>query len=409
MRPFTARVGTIMVLSVLAFGSDLQAQPTVTLTTDDDMAAEAGQDPASFTVTTDVPPGLNLRVYLQLGGTAVTPADYDRTNLVGAGGDSYYVTIPSAGTSVTATLTPRRDNLIEGEETITFDFLPPQMMGHDYIIGAPSGGSATLADDVAEVSLMVDDSTASEAGQDPASFTVFRTAQGNTDNNMRVYLELGGTAATPADYDRTNLIGAGGGIYYLTLSGGQLSETAILTPRRDNLIEGLETITFALVGHQFPNHEYFIGAPNEGNATLADDVAQISITAPVPLAYEENQEPATFMVSRSSQGNTNDNMRVYMELGGSATRNTDYTTTGLVGAGGNTFYTTLQGGNLSQVVGITPIFDLDLEGDESVTLTVMGHQFPNHEYQIGSPSVAGVTIVDYIEPIITEGFEDPEL
>lgn len=406
MRPFPAHVSAILVLSVLTFSAQLVAQPTVSLMTDDGLADEAGQDPASFTVETDMAPGFNLRVYLQLGGTASTSADYDKTNLVGAGGDSYYVTIPSAGTPVTATLTPRRDNLIEDEETITFDFLPPQMMGHDYIIGDPSGGNAILADDVAEVSLMVDDPEAFEAGQDPASFTVSRTAQGDTSAAMRVYLEMGGTATGLQDYDRTNLTGAGGDTVYIRLPGGQLSETATLTPRRDNLIEGQETITFTLIGHQFPNHEYVVGAPNTGNATLDDDVAQISITAPDPLAHEEGEESATVVVSRSDQGNTDSNMRVYLELGGSAIRNTDFTTTGLTGAGGNSFYTTLAGGSLSQEVIVTPIFDLEEEGDESVTFMLLGHQFPNHEYQIGLPSETEVTIVDFIEPLIDDGFED---
>ncbi|MDX1556463.1 MAG: hypothetical protein R3212_10590, partial [Xanthomonadales bacterium] len=157
------------------------ATPTVNFTAIDSTAAEAGQETASFSVTRTMDGNFDapLRVHLQLGGAADRGPDYTTTNLFGTGGDNYFLDIPASQTSQTVTITPVLDNLIEGPEDVTFMFLEAQTPGHDYIIGAPSSGSATITDDVAEVTLTEDDTMAAEAGQDTAAFTVMRNMQGN--------------------------------------------------------------------------------------------------------------------------------------------------------------------------------------------------------------------------------------
>jgi serralysin len=159
------------------------------------------------------------------------------------------------------TLTPVRDNIIEGLENITFQLLPPQLAGHDYTIGSPLSGSATISDDVAEVILTEGETMAAEAGQVPADFTVSRNMQGNFNTTLRVYLEMGGTALINTDYAPTNLTAVGGSTYYVTIPTSMSSITVTLTPVRDNIIEGLENITFQLLPPQLAGHDYTIGSP----------------------------------------------------------------------------------------------------------------------------------------------------
>ena len=173
------------------------------------------------------------------------------------------------------TLTPVRDNLIEGEEDITFSLSAPQSPSHDYTIGDPNEGAATISDDVAEVELTANDVAADEAGQDPASFTVTRNGQGNPAVSLIVYLQIGGTASVDADYSAANMSNAGGGTFFLTIPAGAPSQSVVVTPTFDQTIEGNETVTFTLVAPQSPGHDYLVGMPSQAQITILDNVPAI--------------------------------------------------------------------------------------------------------------------------------------
>jgi hypothetical protein len=182
------------------------------------------------------------------------------------------MTIPTGQSSIAVTFTPVRDNLIECEETITYSLLGPQLAGHDYTIGAPNSGAASLTDDVAVVTLTVDDTEAAEAGQDPAGFTVARSNQGNTATSLRVYLQIGGAAQRGADYDLDQVTPIVGDVYYTTIGVGELSRAIVLTPDFDLIEEGNETANFTVLGPQLANHDYFVGVPAQGVITILDFV-----------------------------------------------------------------------------------------------------------------------------------------
>jgi len=81
--------------------------PVVTLTQDDVSAAEAGQDTGEITISrsNDGNTAAALRVYLEIGGSAVQGIDYSTTNLSWAVGTTYYLTIPATALSQSVTLT----------------------------------------------------------------------------------------------------------------------------------------------------------------------------------------------------------------------------------------------------------------------------------------------------------------
>ena len=383
------------------------AIPTVTLVFGDSSADEAGPDTAEFTVTRTAE-GMDsgLNVYLELGGSAVRTQDYNTSNLFFAGGNTFFIQIQAGQLSRTATITPIRDNRIEGEELVTVTLLDPQDPSHQYTVGAPASGQATIADDVAVVTLSVDDGAADEAGQDTAMFTVTRTDQGNTGATLSVYLQLGGSAVRTQDYNTSNLFFAGGDTYFIQIQAGQLSRTATITPIRDNIIEGEENVTFALIGPQNPDQSYTLGAQTAGQAAIADDVAEVTVTVDDGQGAELGADTASATVHRTDQGNTGTTLSVYLQLGGSAIRTQDYNTSNLFFAGGNTYFVQIQAGQLSRTVTFTPLPDADeTEGEENITLSLIEPQNPDHGYVLGSPSTAEVFIRDFIQRIFMDGFE----
>jgi uncharacterized protein (DUF486 family) len=253
------------------------AQPTVTLSILDNQAAESDLNTASFSVTRtdDADTTQPLNVFLQRGGSATIGADYTTVNLIGYSGDTYYVQIPANQLSQTVTLTPVRDNVIEAVESVAFTLAAPLSAGHDYTIDAPSQGQMTITDDVTEVTLTVNDATAAEAGQDPASFTVTRSSNGNVAAPLNVFLQRSGSATIGADYSTVNLIGYSGDTYYLQIPANQLSQTVTLTPVLDEIEEGDETVIFTVQGPLSAGHDYTNGIPAQGEMSIRDFVDMI--------------------------------------------------------------------------------------------------------------------------------------
>lgn len=115
-------------------------QQTVTVATSDAVAAEtdttppAAADLATFVVTRAGPNTSALTVQYTLGGTATNGADYEALP------DS--VTIMAGSDSAIVTITPRGDNLPEGDETVTLTLARSAR----YMVGSAAGALATIAD-----------------------------------------------------------------------------------------------------------------------------------------------------------------------------------------------------------------------------------------------------------------------
>jgi hypothetical protein len=124
-----------------------------------------------------------------------------------------------------------------------------------------------ISDDVTEVNLTLDDGLLSEATLDSGSFTVTRSNNGNVAAAINVYFTFGGTALNGVDYDATAQGYVNGDTRFITIPAGQLSASSIITPRKDNLIEGEETIVFTL---QPDNTTYTVGSDILAEMTIAD-------------------------------------------------------------------------------------------------------------------------------------------
>ena len=112
--------------------------PTVSIGATVATATEAGPTSGSFTVSRGIASDLPLTVNVTIGGTGRNGVDYVTIPNV--------VTIPGGAASVTVTITPIDDTLLESNETVTLTLLS----GFGYIVGSPSAGTVTIvSDDVA--------------------------------------------------------------------------------------------------------------------------------------------------------------------------------------------------------------------------------------------------------------------
>ncbi len=210
------------------------------------------------------------------------------------------------------------------------------------------------------VTLTATDAAASEAGVDPGTFTFTRT--GSTGDPLDVQYSIGGnisgTDYTPA---LTGII---------TIPRGAASVDLTLTPVDDDDAEGPETIVFTLVAPV--SGSYLVGTPNSGTVTIADNDMSV-IVATDPTGAELGGDTLTFTISRPAGEPTGTDRPVVVEVGGTAFN--DYSVTGsvpIVPFTGNTFLVTIPAGQSTVTLTVTPTFQPDVEGTETVIYTVEG-------------------------------------
>jgi hypothetical protein len=151
---------TMLNVSLISISSLAFALPVVNLTLDHGDMSEATLSTGMFTVTR----------------SATNGADYNTT-------DQGYIshlnqrslTIPANETSMSSTVTPIKDNLIEGTDTVTWTLYSDEAT---YTVGTDTLAEMTITDDVAEVTLTLDDGEMDEATLGTGKFTVTRTTNG---------------------------------------------------------------------------------------------------------------------------------------------------------------------------------------------------------------------------------------
>ncbi len=111
--------------------------------------------------------------------------------------------------------------------------------------------------DLPIVSIAATDSSASESGPDPGTFTVTRT--GGTTTHLTVYYTVGGTASAGADY--VSLPGS------VIIPAGSATATITVTPLQDTLVEGSENVIVTITS----GSGYLIGSPAGAAVNTADD------------------------------------------------------------------------------------------------------------------------------------------
>ena len=217
------------------------------------------------------------------------------------------------------------------------------------------------------VTLTASDDSAGESGSNSGSFTITRS--GSTALSLTVFYTLSGTATAGSDY--VALPGS------VTIPSGASSANFLVTPVNDAMAECSETVVAVLV----TNSAYTIAFPNTATVTISDDdLPAVSIVALDTSVWENSGGGASLRLTRN--GCLSSALTVNYTVSGSAAAGTDYS--GLSGS------VTIPAGAASAIVTVTPINDSNVEGDETIVLTLAS----SASYTAGSPNSASIILLD---------------
>ncbi|MEM6573466.1 MAG: hypothetical protein AAF736_04300, partial [Pseudomonadota bacterium] len=359
-------------------------EPIVSITSADPTADEAGPDVATFTVTRSVISAQPLTVNIALSGSAVRLADYQITNLLG--GSPFAVSIPANQTSLTVTITPDPDNIVEDTEDVVVSLQP----GSGYQIdGVDDEVTLTIADDVAEVNLFVVDAAMDEQGQVPGRFRVTRSPNGDTTATLTVDIDITGTATRNVDYQTDGVIG--GNPLAVTIGSNELETIVLLTPRLDSFVEGTETIQATLVPDPT---SYTVGADTQADLTLADSVPEVNLSLVEGAMDEAGPVTGRFRVTRTNAGNPTAALTVNIDITGTAQRNVDYELPGIFS--GSPLAVQIPRDVNEVEFELTPRLDNIVEGVEDIQVTLE----PDPSlYTVGAQTQANLTLADSVTEV----------
>src|SRR5262245_22056676 len=133
------------------------AKPTVTDIASDPSASETGPDLGTYTFSRGTDTTGNLKIHFSISGNATLGSDY---TLSGGSIDAddpsnATVTIANGTSSVTLTLTPIDDAVVEGDETAVLTIISHPS---DYNVGEASTATVTIGDDTNHQPTALDDS-----------------------------------------------------------------------------------------------------------------------------------------------------------------------------------------------------------------------------------------------------------
>ena len=251
------------------------------------------------------------------------------------------------------------------------------------------------------VNLTLDDGELDEANLDTGKFSVTRTGDGDISTELEVRFRLTGSATLSNDFTAVwGYLGASG--WSLTIPANMSSISSTITPVKDNLIEGVETIVLTLE----PYHDsYTLGLETVANMEISDDVVEVTLTLDDGEMDEKTLGTGQFTVTRSSNGKLDEALLIRIGFTGSATNGSDYETTNQTYVNANTRSITFPADVLTVSSIVTPIKDFDIEGDETITWTLQPY---NSTYAVGTNNTAQMIIEDLIDLVFKDSYEQTD-
>jgi hypothetical protein len=242
------------------------------------------------------------------------------------------------------------------------------------------------------VSLSVTDSVMAETwpGQSPNPGNIRVSRTGSTASPLTVWVKLSGTALLGGDYSYGSAVGT-----YVIIPAGNAYRDVPINPIDDLAVEVTETVRFELddetaSGTAVP---YLLGFDRVTVNLLDNDSLPSPVVVSVEAvndAVEELSVPGVIRITRS--GNTSAAVTVSYSVDGSATPGDDFAA--LSGS------VSIPAGATSADVIVGPVDDAELEGSESVKLTILPstciseHPLPANCYAFGASTTAELSIED---------------
>jgi hypothetical protein len=281
-------------------------------------------------------------------------------------------------------VTPRSDNLVEGDETVILTVND----GFGYAVGSVASDTLTITDDPPVVTV-AKTSDAKEDGSLTGQFTFTRTG-GNRDLPLTVSYTVDGTATAGLDYEATTGV--------VNFAPGSTTATVDITPKIDNIVDGDETVILTISPG---GTAYTVGSSNSDTLTITDSPPVVKVSAWDAAAA--GLIPGGFEIAHSG-GDLSQPLTVPFTIGGTAVFGQDYTLSFSLDSLTWTAYTTLPtsvtipANSSSLTLRVTPLLINNVSADKTVTLTTADG---GTNYLISSQNPATVTIAENNPPVVT--------
>jgi RHS repeat-associated protein len=364
-----------------ASGTIAADRPTVTVEAIGSLTEDSVGTTAKFRFTRTGSTASSLTTSYQLSGTAAVSSDFTRVS----GGTPTSVTFASGSATADVEWQVVDDDLFEGTESIVATLLGSSS---DYVVG---GGPATITisdNDLPKVTIVADDPTAAERGNNPGRFRVDR--DGITTDALTVYYTVGGTAATNGD-DYETLVGS------VTVPAGVSYAYIDVTPQADFDPEPAETVIATLS----TDSAYRTDSPDSATVTIEADPPTVTLTAYDPDAAEEGPDHGAFRITRD--GETSESLTVSVQLGSASTATPDEDYEALSAT------VVIPAGQSFVDVPVTVLDDEEVEVGETVILSLAASSDYIFDSSVSSNTSSVVTIVSDDKPKLTiQGVTDTE-
>jgi hypothetical protein len=360
-------------------------RPTINVSATTGIVGEDSGSNLVFTFTRTDDPSQPLTVAFGVSGSATFSSDY----VIAVGGadanivsNSGTVTFAPGASTAIVNLAPQSDNLIEGDETVTFGVTPDPK----YTPGNSTTATGIIQDaDAATVAFTMASNLIDEDGGAFAVMVVLSASAGTTLQNAASFnvTAMNGTASN-ADYNAAAFPQT---ITFAAGSGNGATQSLPFTPQSDTLVEGDETVTLAL---NVASGAAGVGAPGTFVATIEDaDTASVQFQVASSIAGEDAGAHGVVAVLTTAAGNTLQDSSTFSVTATNGTAsNADYDSAAFPKS--ITFIAGSGNGD-QQTVNISPTPDNLVEGDETVSLTLA---MIGGAATVGAQSTHQVTIQD---------------
>ena len=256
------------------------------------------------------------------------------------------------------------------------------------------------------VRIVATDPIASMVTGDTGTFTVYRT--GDTNDSLDVFYSISGTALNGVDYQTLGTS--------VSIPAGAFSADITVIPIKDPLPDPSESVRLTLTPSPLANPlpSYQIGIPSNAVVTILGINSRpqaVSIIATDPIAVEPGSSnriyftplfptpftnyfsptnTATFLVRRisptvvGSLTNTNSDLTVYYNIGGTASNGVDYVT--LPG------FVTIPAGKNFALITVNPLEDIDASNAPAFSTVVLSLYVPPTVTSVPPPVLARLAV-----------------
>ncbi len=295
------------------------------------------------------------------------------------------VIIPAGVSSVSVTVNPTADSVVEADETVILTVLG----GSGYQVGTSSTATGTIAnDDTSTLTLAgVTSSQAEGTGGTVTNFTFSVTLGNAVSGGFAVAFSTNDGTATVSDNDYLDTNGS------LSFAGTAGEVQTITVPVvHDAAVEADETFSVALgaltglLSGVSAGDIQVVGSPQTG--TIANDDTEVSVSVTPSSVLEDGATNLVYTFTRS--GETDSALTVNFDVSGDATLGSDYTPTGAASFSATVGTVTFAAGSSTATITVDPTADTDVEPDETVILTIAA----GAGYTIATPNTATGTIAN---------------